>query len=140
MRWMIEKLNIGCNTENLKEIRRFVHNTLSRLALPQQDIDMMVLAVDEICANRIIHSNQNDISRKIEIMIEDIKDGIFFNISDQGIYYDPTGRKDPTLEQLVQEKRKGGIGLMLVKKIMDSIEVKYESPTTTFKLFKKIKK
>jgi serine/threonine-protein kinase RsbW len=137
---MIEKLNIGCSTENLKEIRRFVHHTLSKLSLPDHDIDMMVLAVDEICANRIIHSNQNDNSRKIEILIEDFSDGVSFNISDQGIFYDPTGRKDPSLEQLVQEKRKGGIGLMLVKKIMDSIEVKYENPTTTFKLYKRISK
>lgn len=138
MRWMIEKLNIGCSTENLKEIRRFVSSTLAKLALPQQDIDMMVLAVDEICANRIIHSNQNDITKKMEIIIEDKMGGVSFNISDQGSFYDPTGRKDPSLDQLVQEKRKGGIGLMLVKKIMDSIEVKHESPTTTFTLFKKV--
>jgi serine/threonine-protein kinase RsbW len=100
---------------------------------------MIVLAVDEICANRIIHSNQSNKNNFLEVEIADKGEGVFFNIKDTGDFYDNTTQEDPDLLNLIKEKRKGGIGLMLVRKIMDSIEVKKEDPYTTYTLFKKLK-
>ncbi len=100
---------------------------------------MIVLAVDEICANRIIHSNKSNKNNYLEVEISDKIEGVFFNIKDTGDFYDSTIQEDPEICNLIKEKRKGGIGLMLVRKIMDSIEVKKEEPYTTYTLFKKLR-
>lgn len=135
---MMERINIACTTENLKEVRRFVNSTLSKLHIPENEINLIVLAVDEICANRIIHSNQSDKNNQLEVEISDKSEGLEFNIKDTGEFYDSTIQDDPTIPALIKEKRKGGIGLMLVRRIMDSIEVKKEASYTTYTLFKKL--
>ncbi|HVE00026.1 MAG TPA: ATP-binding protein [Cytophagaceae bacterium] len=136
---MVEKIKIACSTENLKEVRKFVNSNLSKLHVSENEINMIVLAVDEICANRIIHSNRSDKNNYLEVEISDKGEGVFFNISDKGDFYDNTTQADPDIQNLIKEKRKGGIGLMLVRKIMDSIEVKKEEPYTIYTLFKKLK-
>ncbi|HWZ22511.1 MAG TPA: ATP-binding protein [Cytophagaceae bacterium] len=134
----MERINIACTTENLKEVRRFVNSTLSKLHIPENEINLIVLAVDEICANRIIHSNQSDKNNQLEVEISDRCEGLEFNIKDTGEFYDNTIQDDPSIPALIKEKRKGGIGLMLVRRIMDSIEVKKEASYTTYTLFKKL--
>jgi len=135
---MTDGIQIACSTENLKEIRQFVNASLARYVIPENDVNMIILAVDEICANRIIHSNKSNKNNILELEIEDLEDGLLFNIKDKGDFYDNTSHVDSDIETLIQTKRKGGIGLMLVRRIMDSIEVTNEAPYTIYTLFKKL--
>src|ERR1700753_1333219 len=112
---MVESIKISCTTENLKEVRKFVNSTLSKLHISENEINMIVLAVDEICANRIIHSNKSNRNNLLEVEISDKLEGLFFNIKDTGDFYDNTNQSDPDILNLIKEKRKGGIGLMLVR-------------------------
>jgi serine/threonine-protein kinase RsbW len=131
-------MRIACSKNNLKDIRNFVSQTLHTLCVAEHEIEMMVLAVDEVCANRIIHSNNNDETLYLELKIMEEKQGISFEIMDEGEPFDPTNLPENNIPQLIKEKRKGGLGLMLVRKIMDSFEVKTENEYTVCKLFKKI--
>jgi serine/threonine-protein kinase RsbW len=135
---MMDKIKIACSTENLREVRRFVNTVLSKLNISDNDISMIVLAVDEICANRIIHSNKSDKNNQLEVEISNKSEGVVFRIKDTGDYFDNTTQTDPDIFNLMKERRKGGLGLMLVRKIMDSIEVKKEDPYTTYTLFKRL--
>ncbi|MCS6823305.1 MAG: ATP-binding protein [Cytophagaceae bacterium] len=134
---MGSQIKISCNIGNLKKVRKFVSDTLRKYALSESEINMLVLAVDEICANSIIHANKKDETKNIEVEISEENSGISFSIKDFGSYYDLLNQKEPDIKQLIRERRKGGVGLMLVKKIMDSIEVFQENGHTTYKLFKK---
>jgi serine/threonine-protein kinase RsbW len=53
------KIKIVRDPKNLKTVRDFVSSTLQGMSIPDPDINMMVLAVDEVCANRILHSPLN---------------------------------------------------------------------------------
>ena len=136
---MHDRIKIPCSKNNLKDIRAFVTETLKGLCVPELDISMLVLAVDEICANRIIHSNHNDEKHYLELKInkEDVNK-ISFVIMDEGAPFDHNSYTEPNIPQLVQEKRKGGLGLMLVRKIMDSFEVQRENDMTVCTLSKKV--
>ena len=136
---MSYRLRIPCSKGNLKLIREFVNSTLEELCVPEAEINMMILAVDEVCANRIIHSNHNDERRQLELKIEDVQEGLSFEIKDKGEPFDLAAYQEPSLPQLIAEKRKGGIGLILVKRIMDSVEVFTENQYTIYRLFKKVK-
>jgi len=132
-------IKVNCSTKNLKEIRTFVEASLKELSVPANDIALIVLAIDEICANFIIHSNHCNEDQEIEILIKNENQGVSIEILDQGEYFDLASYKEPELQELVKEKRKGGMGLLLVKRIMDSIEFKKENNQNVCKLFKKIK-
>jgi len=136
---MLDKIKIPCTTENLKEVRKFINDNLSKYSIHENELNMITLAVDEICANRIIHSNKSNRDNQLEVEILNNNEGLVFKIKDKGEYYDNTSQVDPEILNLIKDKRKGGIGLMLARKIMDSIEVKKEDPYTTYTLIKKLK-
>jgi len=133
---MVCNLRVPCSIDHLKSIRTFVSQSLQDLSIPELEINMMVLAVDEICANLIIHS-QNE-QQFLEVTIKDESGGVAFEIADQGEPFDVNSYQVPDIDELIKSKRKGGLGLMLVKKIMDSIELRKEKDFTILRLFKKV--
>jgi serine/threonine-protein kinase RsbW len=135
------KIKIARNPENLKLVRDFVSSTLQRMSVPDPDINMMVLAVDEVCANRILHtpSNTSEAFDNIELEIQHVNNDFTFLIRDTGDMYDINAHESPDIRKLIAEKRKGGIGLLLVKKIMDSIEISRSEPYTVLLLRKTLK-
>lgn len=135
---MIYRIKIPCSKNRLKDVREFVNQTLKTFCISEQEISMMVLAVDEICANRIIHSNNNDENLYLELRIQSETHGVSFEIVDEGDPFDHNQVPEKTIGQLIKEKRKGGLGLMLVRRIMDSFEVKRENDYTVCKLYKKV--
>ena len=117
------KLKISCSKNHLKEIRAFVSEILHQHNFPDEDSAKVILAVDEICANMIIHSNHCNPAETLQLRVQYLKqEKIIFEIKDKGEGFDMKGYQEPSLEELIQTRRKGGIGLMLVKKIMDKIE------------------
>lgn len=133
------KYKVRCNKNKLVEIREFVKGVLQGYSLTEVEINKMVLAVDEVCANLIIHSYKCDPKETIEISI-DVHENecITFEIIDRGLGFNICNYKEPTLTEVVKKKKKGGIGLMLVRRIMDDIQFKKESNKSVCKLFKKI--
>ncbi len=111
--------------------------SIKNLNISEQDQFLLVLAVDEICANRILHSNQNDTSRYLEVKIDSENDAVIFYIKDKGDFFDLNLTESLALPELVKERRKGGLGLTLIKKIIDSVEVFKEENYTIHRLIKK---
>lgn len=134
------KIKIPCSKEKLKDVRCFVNNILTKHDIPEIEINRLVLAVDEVCANLIIHSHNCDSKQSIELLIY-IKsnDEITFEIIDQGIGFNICNYCEPTIADIVRDRKKGGVGLMLVRRIMDLIEFKKGKESNTYRLHKKIK-
>ena len=130
---------VPCRKEKLKNIRLFVKEKLDSHGLSELDVSSIVLAVDEICANLIIHSNKCNPDESILLKMEVQEDKeVIFEITDQGEAFDIKQYKEPTIEEIIKTKKKGGIGLMLVKRIMDHIEFSSGSEKNTCRLSKKI--
>ncbi|HAA10182.1 MAG TPA: anti-sigma factor [Cytophagales bacterium] len=129
---------VPCSTNRLKEVRNFVNQVLHEYEFSEVDINRMVLAVDEVCSNLIIHSNNCNPEEMIELRINVDPEGIVFEIKDQGMAFKPDSYHEPSLREVIRKKKKGGIGLMLVKRIMDEIEFQSESSHNVCRLYKKI--
>ena len=115
--------------------------TLGQYSISDVDLNMLVLAVDEICANLIVHTyNPQEAVDCIElhINVEENK-GITFEIIDRNNEgFNIINYKEPMLKELVQSRRKGGLGLMLVKRIMDEVQFKTNGNKNICRLFKRI--
>lgn len=119
-------------------MRKFVTKVLHEHHVSDIETNMMVLAVDEVCANIIIHGHSTDDSNYVTINIDFTKEGIWFEIVDKGAAFDIMKYNEPILEDLIKNKQKGGVGIMLVKKIMDKIEFTAASDKNTLKLYKQV--
>ena len=136
---MVYKFKIPCSKDKLGEIREFLQNVLSENAIPEVTINALVLAVDEVCANLIIHSHHCNPDENIELKVRlNGKSEITFDIIDHGVGFNISDYEEPLISDIIKQKRKGGIGLMLVKRIMDEIELIKGEKKNVYRLHKKI--
>ncbi len=130
-------LRVYCEKTRLKDIREFVTEKLRPYTHNELEINQMVLAVDEVCANLIIHSNYCNASEAIHLNVIVENKGVTFEITDEGQKFDFSDYKEPSIQEVVTAKKKGGIGLMLVKRIMDKVEFSSDNDKNKCVLFKK---
>ncbi len=119
---MKTNIQIYCDRKNLVEVRHFITKNLNKTALTEVEINALVLAVDEVCANVIIHSADCDSKKSLDVFVEIKSNDIIFEVIDNGLGYDLRKHKMPEVNEIIKAKRKGGVGLMLVQKIMDKID------------------
>jgi serine/threonine-protein kinase RsbW len=133
------KQKVGCNIENLKGVRDFIRGALKKHGVADLQVSELVLALDEMCSNLMIHSHRCNPEELFEIHIILKKGGpIIFEIIDDGSTFDINQFAEPDLGNLVHEKRKGGLGIRLVKSIMDKIEYQNRNGKNVCRLTKNI--
>lgn len=136
---MNNKIEVSCTKKNLKSIRDFVTEYLSAFKLTDILMNQIVLAVDEICANLIIHANQEDPSKFISLTIAEKGGIVRFEIEDKGVAFRRSEYKEPNIEEHIRVGKKGGVGIALVNRIMDRVEFESSGRKNTCLLYKKIK-
>jgi serine/threonine-protein kinase RsbW len=117
-------LNVPSSTEHLKLIRDFVGNIGEKAGFTEKETANLALAVDEAVANVIEHAYGSDATRDVKIRTILDDQTLTFEIVDTGLCFDPSSVQEKDLEQLVKERRSGGLGLRLIRTIMD--DVKYQ--------------
>lgn len=130
------RLNISCQTSALSELRRFLQDSLQDFSLSDIDRHQVTLAVEEVCANLIIHSHACNPQDIIHLEIRNSSQKLIFEISDEGEAFNILNYEAPDLKKVILEKRKGGLGIILVKKIMDEIEFESKNGMNTCRLIK----
>ncbi|MDX2302887.1 MAG: ATP-binding protein [Microscillaceae bacterium] len=136
---MTHHFKVNCLRDNLKLIREFVQTVLTEYPLSEIETNQLILAVDEVCSNLIIHAHDCNPDINIEINILGSEELILFEIIHKNTdNFDFSQYKNPSLKKIVQERRKGGIGLILVNKIMDNVEVKNENTFNIWRMSKYI--
>jgi serine/threonine-protein kinase RsbW len=133
------KYKVGCSIENLKGVRDFIRGTLKSHNVKDLQISEMVLALDEMCSNLMIHAHQCNPNDLFELNIT-IQKGkpVVFELIDDGTVFDINQFAEPDLGNLVHEKRKGGLGIRLVKSIMDKVEYQKRSGKNVCRLIKQV--
>lgn len=132
------RFKVSCSKNKLGEIREFIKQVLDTHKVPELEKNTIVLAVDEVCANLIIHSHNCNAREQLELKVDISGKNVTFDIIDNGIGFNIENYKEPSLNDIVKQKKKGGIGLMLVKRIMDEIEFIQGDQTNVYRLHKKL--
>jgi serine/threonine-protein kinase RsbW len=118
------KLEVPSSTENLAIIRDFTCAVGERAGMEPGDVAKLELAVDEGCANVIEHAYSHDTTKEVSVRAAFDEDAIVIVISDSGKGFDPASVEQQDLENLAAERKSGGLGMRLIKNLMD--EVYYE--------------
>lgn len=79
------------------------------------------LAIEEAFTNIVNYAYSDNEEHDIEIVIEKHDRHLVVRITDDGNYYDPTTRKDPDLTLPVEKREIGGLGIYLIRQMMDQV-------------------
>ncbi len=117
-------LQVPSSTENLAMIRDFVTSIAEQAGLTPGEVADMELAVDEACANVMEHAYGRDLTKEVSVRATLDGDAVEIDVIDTGQGFDPTAVEQLELEKLISSRRSGGLGMRLMKTLMD--EVHYE--------------
>lgn len=116
-------LRIACSRSHLQQVRDFVRNHLSSRQLSDVTINQVVLAIDEVMANFIIHANGEDENQFLDLELTFNEHDLNVEIADHGdTIFLPGKHQSPDLRDYIRKGRKGGMGMALVNRLMDRVE------------------
>ena len=118
------------------ELRSFLQRSLEAYGFSEVDRHQLTLAVEEVCTNLIIHSHASNPKEVIYLEVKELEKKLAIEITDKGDAFNLLEYEVPDLKKVIEEKRKGGIGILLVKKIMDEIEFESKNGKNTCRLIK----
>ena len=114
-------------TDHLLEVRDFVSDAARQFGFSEEDVANIVLAVDEACTNIIKHAYQYAPDKEIFIAIFRNNGTFEVKIKDNGKSFNPDMLKAPDLKRNLSHHRRGGLGVYLMKKLMDKVEYNFPS-------------
>jgi len=94
----------------------------------------IAMAVREAAINAVLHGNEYDPARQIEVSLENTGKDLMITIADQGRGFDPDKVPDPlAAENLL---RGTGRGIFLIRSLMDEVHFRQLHPGTELTLVK----
>ncbi len=121
-----ETIHIESRTDRLIAVREFVSDAARQFGFSDEDVSKIALAVDEACTNIIKHAYKYDPNRSITITVQGEKTAFQVIITDTGTQFNPESVHAPDMREYMQHYRRGGLGIYLMKSLMDKIEYHME--------------
>lgn len=116
-----EELKVPADINYLGEMRDFVMRIGRKYGISEQVLNAFKLAIDEAGTNIIRHAYRDwDGFITMRIFIRD-KD-VTISMIDQGHSFDPRQVKDPDLKRYVDIGKKGGLGIFIIRRVIDQID------------------
>ncbi len=119
----MNKLKLRPTMESIGQVTAFVEQELETADIPGKSLPQMIIAVDEIFSNIARYSGATDATVGVSV-----EDGlVILRFADNGLPYDPTKKPDPDTTLNAGERDAGGLGIFMVKKLMDTVAYEYQN-------------
>ncbi|MFH0937691.1 MAG: ATP-binding protein [Planctomycetota bacterium] len=120
------ELTVPPDTSCLSQVRRAVAEIVGHDCFSPIQANLITLAVDEAVANIMEHGYRDRQQQNIEIIMN--LDSMRFEvlIRDHGEVFDPRDVPDINMREQVRVGGKGGLGIFLMRRIMDEINYTFK--------------
>ncbi len=108
----------------LEKIRDTLESLTDEWGLPPQLCMSVNLALEEAFTNIVNYAFQDEEQHIIDIDIALEGKKIVIEITDDGQPYDPTKQDEPDINLPAADRPVGGLGVFLIRRIMDNIQYK----------------
>lgn len=132
----IHSISVEANTSQLAKVRDFVAEYALSLGLSDKEIGNIRLAVDEAYTNIIKHAYKNIPAKPVNIQMGSNGSQLWISIKDEGESFDPATYSEPDLKKRIKNKQRGGMGVYLIRKLMDSVQYTRTGQMNEIKMIK----
>ncbi len=123
----MERLRLPARLENLERVRRFVLDKAEYLDFPMEMLLRIDLVVEELAANIILYAYPHEPGdMEISCWLEG-GTTLCIEVQDQGLPFDPTSQEEPDIELDCNEREIGGLGIYLVRRMVDGADYRREN-------------
>lgn len=119
---MTKKLTLHNDVQQISKLADFVDAIAEEASIDPSLAMSLNLALEEAVTNVVMYAYPAGEEGDVDIVAE-LSDGtLLFTISDKGIPFDPTKKEDADITLGVEERQIGGLGIFLVRQLMDTVE------------------
>lgn len=111
------KMTVPTDSSNISVVRMTASSIANRIGFNIEEIDDVKIAISEACTNVIKHSKV----ATFDLFFSQGNDYIEIEIKDSGIGYDFSELKEPQLEG---DRENSGLGIFIIKMLMDEVVIK----------------
>jgi anti-sigma regulatory factor (Ser/Thr protein kinase) len=116
---MKRKIEFASHPANLSSVRNLVRQFAVDARLPDKEVELIVLGVDEACSNIIRHVYQREETRIIGLSCEQLETGLRFRLRDYG---DQCCEPAKWSRRPLDSVQPGGLGLHLIHCAFDHVD------------------
>lgn len=124
---MTEKLILENEVSQLIVLNDFLEKTGEKFGMSEERIQALNLVLEEAVSNVIFYAYPEESGRQIEVTMA-VKEGVLeVVVRDSGRPFDPTARQQPDVGLAPDEREIGGLGIFLIRRIMDRVAYRREN-------------
>jgi serine phosphatase RsbU (regulator of sigma subunit)/anti-sigma regulatory factor (Ser/Thr protein kinase) len=131
-----EEIAIPAQMSYMGQVRDFIEHIGAKYKYSDKIINSYKLVIEEACTNIIRHGYRDIKGGEISIKAIIRQQSLTIVILDHGISYDPRQAQTPDLEKYIQIGKKGGLGIFMMRKLMDDVQYNITSRGNELRLTK----
>lgn len=135
---MKKTLVLSNDIRQIPELAAFVEALAEELSLNPAEAMSLNLALEEAVTNVMMYAYPAGVTGQVELDVDALPGRLVFELSDSGVPFDPTAAPDADINLGVEERPIGGLGIFLVRQIMDSVEYARRGGKNILTLTKKL--
>jgi len=115
-----KEIKVLASIDNLDNVIGFANEELEKSGFSYEEKNEVCIAVEEIFMNIVNYAYDQE-RGDVSVMIITGEE-IFIKFEDTGRPYNPLKQPEPDLDKSIADRQIGGLGIFMVKKLMDSVE------------------
>ena len=116
------EISLTPDAESVKTVAEFLDTTLEAWEIPMKVVSKLQIVADEIYSN-IVRYSQAKNAKVIAVQNGTV---LSLRFEDDGKPYDPTTAAEPDITASAEEREIGGLGIFVVRNMMDSMDYRYK--------------
>ena len=137
----MKELTVNATVENIPAVTEFVNEELSALDCPLKAQMQIDVAIDELFGNIAHYAYDPDVGpATVRVSVEEDPLSVVITFIDRGKPYDPLKNADPDVSLSAEKREVGGLGIFLVKKMMDDVTYEYKDGKNILTIKKRMAK
>ena len=123
----MKELVIEAERTNLPKVQAFIDEQLEAVGCPMLTQTSIDIAVEELFVNIASYAYDSGIGTAIvQVTVNEEPLSVEITFIDNGKQYDPLAKPDPDTTLSAKQRKKGGLGIFMVKKSMDDVIYEYK--------------
>lgn len=135
---MKKTLVLSNDIRQIPELAAFVEALAEETSLNPAEAMSLNLALEEAVTNVMMYAYPAGETGQVELDVDALPGRLVFELRDAGVPFDPTAAPEADISLGVEERPIGGLGIFLVRQIMDSVEYARRDGKNILTLTKKL--
>jgi serine/threonine-protein kinase RsbW len=123
---VIEEQTFGRSFDSIEKIFEFTSGFFAREGADPRLLPCVDFAVEELFTNMVKYGAAADPGTRVRIGIASVEGGVEVTLTDYGVEpFDVTRAPDADVNLPIEQRRPGGLGIHLIRRLVDSCEYEY---------------